>query len=108
MIFIAVKMPVRPERSAEWLSLVADFTAAVRAEPGNIFFEWSRSAEEPDTFVLLEAFQDAEAGAAHVNSDHFRAGLETMAGAIAATPQIINVETTGEGWGPMAELQPRD
>src|SRR5690606_39813405 len=33
MIFIAVKFPVRPERSAEWMDLVAEFTAATRAEP---------------------------------------------------------------------------
>jgi quinol monooxygenase YgiN len=107
MIFIAVKFPVRPELTEQWPSLVADFTAAVRDEPGNVFFEWSRSVEDPNTFVLLEAFRDGDAGAAHVNSDHFKAALDTMSAAVSATPQIINVETAGEGWGPMAEVQPR-
>ncbi|WP_406733540.1 hypothetical protein [Streptomyces sp. NBC_01794] len=41
--------------------------------------------------TLLEAFADDAAAAAHVQSDHFTAGLATMAAAIAETPEIINV-----------------
>ncbi|MFV0129381.1 putative quinol monooxygenase [Streptomyces sp. HMX112] len=107
MIFIAVKFTVRPEHADTWPSLVADFTRATRQEPGNLFFEWSRGVEAPHQYVLLEAFADAEAGAAHVASEHFRAGLETMAGAIARTPEIVNVEVPGQGWSEMAELSPR-
>src|SRR5919206_504156 len=45
------------------------------------------------------------AGAAHVQSEHFRAGLAAMADAIAETPEIINVNVPDQhGWGPMAEL----
>ncbi|MGV9777536.1 putative quinol monooxygenase, partial [Streptosporangium sp. NPDC003464] len=66
MIFITVKFTVRPERSEEWLSLVDDFTRATRQEPGNVFFEWSRSVETPNQFVLLEAFASSAAGEAHV------------------------------------------
>ncbi|WP_327355423.1 putative quinol monooxygenase [Streptomyces sp. NBC_01304] len=107
MIFIAVKFTVHPEYSDTWFDLVDDFTRATRAEPGNLFYEWSRSAENPHQFVLIEAFADADAGAAHVGSGHFKAGMEAMADAIAATPEIINVEVPGEGWGRMAELSPR-
>ncbi len=49
VIFIVVKFPVRPDRSDKWLPLVADFTTATRAEPGNIFFEWSRSVDNPNS-----------------------------------------------------------
>ncbi|MGK5627843.1 putative quinol monooxygenase [Streptomyces sp. URMC 123] len=107
MIFIVVKFTVRPERSDDWLSLVDDFTRATRAEPGNLFYEWSRSVDDPNQFVLVEGFADREAGDAHVNSDHFRAGMETMADAIAETPRIISVEAPGDGWSLMAELSPR-
>lgn len=106
MIFIVVKFPVRPERSDDWLSIVKDFTAATRAEPGNVFFEWSRSIDDPNEFVLLEAFRDSDAGAAHVNSEHFKAAMASLPAAIAATPQIVNVEVPGTGWSQMAELQP--
>jgi quinol monooxygenase YgiN len=58
--------------SEEWLSLVADFTTATPAEPGNIFVEWSRSVDNPNQFALAEAFSDRKAGEAHVNSDHLK------------------------------------
>jgi quinol monooxygenase YgiN len=107
MIFIVVKFSIRPEVAEQWLSRVASFTAATRAEPGNVFFEWSRSVENPSQFVLVEAFRNQEAGAAHVQSDHFKAAMALMPDMIATTPEIIHVEVPGESWSTMAELQPR-
>ncbi|MFD8530953.1 putative quinol monooxygenase [Streptosporangium canum] len=106
MIFITVKFTVRPERSEEWLSLVDDFTRATRQEPGNVFFEWSRSVETPNQFVLLEAFASSAAGEAHVGSEHFKTAMAWMPEVIAKTPEIINVEVPGDGWSQMAELTP--
>ncbi|MGE5291613.1 MAG: putative quinol monooxygenase [Micromonosporaceae bacterium] len=108
MIFIVVKWTIRPERSGEWLTLVDDFTQATRNEPGNIFFEWSKSVDNPHQFVLVEAFRDGEAGAAHVNSEHFKTAMAWMPGVIADRPQIINVEVPGEDWATMAELTPSE
>ncbi|GGR08537.1 putative quinol monooxygenase [Streptomyces netropsis] len=107
MIFIVVKFTVRPERSDEWLTLVDDFTQATRREPGNVFYEWSKSVDDPHQFVLVEAFKDAQAGEEHVNSEHFKTAMAWMPDVIAKTPDIINVEVPGTGWGPMAELTPR-
>ncbi|MFE6223195.1 MULTISPECIES: putative quinol monooxygenase [unclassified Streptomyces] len=106
MIFIAVRFTVRPDLADQWPDLVADFTAATRAEPGNLFFDWSRGVDDPNVYTLLEGFADEEAGAAHVASAHFTAGLAAMAGAVAATPEIIHVKSDQDGWGPMAELAP--
>ena len=107
MIFIAVKFSVRPGVAAQWLARVAPCTSATRAEPGNVFFEWSRSVERPNQFVLLEAFRDRAAGEAHVHLEHFKAAMAWMPDVVAATPEIIHVEAPGEGWSTMAELQPR-
>lgn len=106
MIFIVVKFTVRPERSAEWLDLCRDFTTATRAEPGNLFFDWSRSVDDPNQFVLVEGFRDAEAGGRHVNSEHFRTAMSWMPAVIATRPQIVNVEVPQDGFGEMAELTP--
>jgi quinol monooxygenase YgiN len=105
MIFIVVKWTIRPERSGEWLTLVDDFTQATRNEPGNLFFEWSKSVDSPDKFVLVEGFQD-DAGPAHVNSDHFKTAMAWIPDAIAETPEIINVRVPGDNWSRMAELTP--
>ncbi|HET9257342.1 MAG TPA: putative quinol monooxygenase [Pseudonocardiaceae bacterium] len=108
MIFIVVKWAIRPECSDQWLTLVDEFTRGTRAEPGNLFFEWSRSVEDPNVFVLVEAFADAAAGAAHVQSGHFKAAMTVLPDAVASTPEIINVEIPGAaGWSQMAEVTPR-
>lgn len=104
MIFIVVKFTVRPDLSAEWLSRVNHFTQATRAEPGNLWFDWSVSVDEPNQFVLVEAFADHAAAGAHVGSDHFRAAMTMMAPMLVATPEIINTEIPGSGWSEMGEL----
>ena len=108
MIFIAVKFPIRPEKADAFLDEAADYTAATRAEEGNIFFEWSRSLDEPDTFVLLEAFRDADAGAAHVAGQHVKDFFGWAPDWVSDTPQIIYVDKEDLGpWGAMGEIQPR-
>ncbi|MFE0178214.1 putative quinol monooxygenase [Streptomyces sp. NPDC059002] len=108
MIFITVKFTVRPERSEGWLDLVDGFTQATRQEPGNLFFEWSRSVENPHEFVLVEAFRDGDAGREHVESAHFRTAMDDMSYAVATTPQIVSTEIPDmHGWGAMGEVTPR-
>jgi len=104
MIFIVVKFNVRPECGDEWLDDVSDFTRAVRNEPGNLWFEWSRGVENPNQFVLVEAFRDAQAGAEHVNSEHFNSAIARLPAMLAEIPEIINVEVPGTTWSRMAEM----
>ena len=106
MIFIVVKWTIKPERSGNWLADVAEFTQGTRSEPGNISFEWSRSVDNPDQFVLVEAFQDGAAGA-HVNSDHFKKFVGWAPDAVVETPQIISTTIPGTDWSRMAEVTPR-
>ncbi|GEL16404.1 putative quinol monooxygenase [Pseudonocardia asaccharolytica] len=106
MIFIVVKFTIRPEHTDEWLSRVDEFTRATRNEPGNLFFEWSKSVDNPNQFVLVEAFASSQAGEEHVKSDHFKTAMAWMPDVVAETPEIINVEVPGDGWSRMAEIQP--
>lgn len=108
MILIVVKWKIRPEKVDGWLAEIDPFTQAVRAEEGNLFFEWSRSVDEPDTFVLVEGFRDAAAGEAHVATDHFQKVLEWTPDWVAERPQIIHVNSAeATGWGEMGEVSPR-
>ena len=104
MYFIVVKFKARPEHTDTFLDGVDEFTQATRKEPGNLWFEWSRSVEEPDTFVLVEAFTDDGAGP-HVNSDHFKKAMVDLKPLIAETPKIVSRQVEGDGWGEMGELQ---
>jgi len=107
MIFIAVKWRVRPEFAGHWLDDVAAFTAATRAEPGNLFFDWSRNVDDPHTFVLLEAFQDDGAGP-HLESEHFRTAMATLGSRLAERPRIVNLQVPGDEWSQLGELQMDD
>ena len=105
MIFIVVKFQVRPEHSEDWLTRVRPFTEATRAEPGTLWFDWSRSADDENEYVLVEAFRDGAAGAAHVASAHFQDAMKLLPTMLASTPRILNVEVPGSDWGWMAELE---
>jgi quinol monooxygenase YgiN len=104
MIFIVVKLRTKPDWSERWLDLVDDFTVATRAEPANLWFDWSRSVDDPCEFVLVEAFEDGGAES-HVNSDHFKQAMADMPQALADTPRIINFSIEGANdWSRMGEL----
>ncbi len=105
MYFIVVKFKTKPEYTEQFMDLVGPFTSSTREEPGNLWFDWSRSVEDPSEFVLVEAFLDDEAAGAHVNSDHFKAGLESMRPALVSTPKIVSRKVDGDSWGEMGELQ---
>ena len=104
MIFIVVRFTVLPERPDDWLTLVGPFTEATRQEPGNLWFEWSRSVDDPHQFVLLEAFRDGAAGAEHVASAHFERAMAELPSWLAATPEIVNVEVAGTTWSALGEM----
>lgn len=104
MILIVVKHQVRPEYSEQWAELMAEFTTATRAEPGAISFAWSRSLDDPNEIILIEAFTDAAAGAAHVNSEHFKAAIARLPDLLSAAPQIVYADIDAVGWSTMSEI----
>lgn len=105
MYFIVVRYVVKPEFADVFLEHTAEFTAATRAEPGNLWFDWFRSAENPHEFALIEAFADDEAASAHVNAPHFAEGLDAMRPLLVATPKIVSRKVEGSGWDEMGELR---
>ncbi|MFG2310553.1 putative quinol monooxygenase [Streptomyces sp. NPDC048566] len=108
MIFITARFDVRPEYADRWPEITADFTAATRAEPGCLSFDWSRSVETPTEYVLVETFRDEEAGAAHVGSAHFKAAQQTLPPHLSATPRIVNTTLSQDGWSLLGEMAVED
>ena len=105
MIFIVVKFKVRAEWIDRWIELATPFTDATRAEPGNLWFEWSRSVDDLDEFVLVEAFRDGDAGREHVESEHFAAAMAALPEALVETPRIVSQVVDQTGWNEMGEMQ---
>ena len=103
MIFICVKWRIKPEHADAWPEITRSFTEATRAEEGNLFFEWSRSVEDPDQYVLIEAFKD-DAAEAHVTSEHFRTAQAELPQYLARTPDIVSTEVDQDGWNELGEM----
>lgn len=105
MIFIVVKWKPKPEYVESFPDEVAEFTAATRNEPGNLFFDWSRSVEDPSEYVLVEGFRDGEAGKEHVTSEHFKKFVAEAPALLSSTPLIISQEIDATGWSEMGEMK---
>ncbi len=108
MIVITAKFAVKPEHAQDWPGIAAGFTAATRAEPGCLWFDWSRSLEDPNEYVLIEAFRDDDAAGAHVQSEHFTAARTELPPYLVSTPLIINTRADGESWSELGELAVQD
>lgn len=104
MIVITAKFRPKPEFADQWTSIAGPFTEATRSEPGCLWFSWSRSVDDPGEYVLIEAFRDGDAGAAHVGSDHFKAAQRELPQYLQSTPLIINTTADGDGWAELGEL----
>ena len=105
MIFITAKFRVKPEDADRWPEIAGPFTAATRAEPGCLWFDWSRSLDDGTEYVLVEAYRDGDAGAAHVGSDHFKEAQRTLPAHLVETPRIVSVEVPQDGWSELGELR---
>ncbi|BAL90326.1 putative antibiotic biosynthesis monooxygenase [Actinoplanes missouriensis 431] len=104
MIFITAKFLVKPEHAEDWPRLAAAFTEATRAEPGCLWYDWSRSLDNPHEYVLVEGFRDGEAGAAHVNSAHFKQAQQELPQYLVATPKIISQMIDQSDWSELGEM----
>jgi quinol monooxygenase YgiN len=104
MIFITAKFRIKPEEADDWPAIAAPFTQATRAEAGCLWFDWSRSLDDPAEYVLVEAFRDDDAGAAHVNSEHFKAAQRELPPHLAETPRIVNFSVPQDDWSELGEM----
>jgi quinol monooxygenase YgiN len=105
MIFITAKFQILPEYADQWPEISGEFTQATRNEPGCMWFDWSRSLDDPNEYVLVEAFRDGDAGAAHVGSAHFKTAQQTLPPHLAATPRIINATIPQDAWSELGEMK---
>ena len=107
MIFITARFRIKAKHAEDWPEISRPFTEATRAEPGNLWFDWARSVDDPQEYVLVEAFADDEAGAAHVGSPHFKQAQHDLPAYLEETPRIVNTTVPGTDWSELGELAVR-
>lgn len=104
MIFITAKFQVKPEFADDWPDISKAFTEATRAEPGCLWYDWSRSLDDPTEYVLVEAFRDDDAAREHVTAEHFRTAQRELPPHLMATPKIVNFTIAQDDWSELGEL----
>jgi autoinducer 2-degrading protein len=79
-----VHVQVKPESVDAFVAASAENHRASVREPGNRRFDVLQDSEDPCRFVLYEAYADADAAAAHKQTDHYLAWRGTVADMMAA------------------------
>ncbi|MCD2190636.1 putative quinol monooxygenase [Actinomycetospora soli] len=108
MIFIVISIDVRADRREEFLRGVTRYSAQVREEPGNRHFTCYESVEASGEFVVVATYADAEAGAAHVGSEHAQWFFGWLPSVVATVPRIVYQDLpAGMDWTEMGEVAAR-
>jgi quinol monooxygenase YgiN len=105
MISIVAKFRIKPEYADRWPQIAHDFTEATRNEPGCKWYDWSRSLEDPNEYVLIEAFADSDAGVAHVTGEHFKTAQRELPQYLVETPRIIHTTVEQDDWSELGEFK---
>lgn len=104
MIFITAKFLIKAEDADQWPYIAGPFTEATQNEAGCLWFEWSRSVANPQEYILVEAFRDDAAGAAHVTSAHFKEAQRSLPPHLVQTPRIVNATVPQDDWSLLGEM----
>jgi quinol monooxygenase YgiN len=88
-IGVIATLRVQSGKEAALEAAFKDLAGKVRAnEPGNRFYTLCKSRMAPDTYVVMELYDDEAALEAHGKSDHFRAAGPAIGDCIASRPDI--------------------
>ena len=89
MIGIVATIKVQDGKGADFEGVFLRLAAAVRAnEPGNVFYQLTKSRADANTYKVLELYKDQDALAAHGQSDHFKSIGREMGAFMAGRPDV--------------------
>ena len=104
MIFVVIRIDIRPERREDFLAGIIRYSTRVRKEPGNLAFSCFASVERLDEYAVIATYDDQPAGEAHVASEHAQAFFAWLPSVVASVPKIVYQELPGAGWSDMGEV----
>jgi len=93
MIALIAVLKVQEGKGPEFEAVFLELAAKVRAnEPGNVFYQLTKSRTEADTYKVLELYKDQDAVAAHGGSDHFKDLGRKMGAFLAGRPDVEQLD----------------
>ena len=101
MLIVHVHVQVKPEHMDAFIAATIANAQASRLEPGVARFDVIRQTEDPTGFVLVEAYRDTAASAAHKATTHYATWRDAVAPMMAAprtSVKFTNVFPADSGW----------
>jgi quinol monooxygenase YgiN len=96
MIAIVAVLKVQEGKGPDFEAVFLELAAKVRAnEPGNIFYQLTKSRTEADTYKVLELYKDQDAIVAHGGSDYFKELGRKMGAFMAGRPDVEHLDAVG-------------
>lgn len=79
MYVVVVNVSVKPEAVAAFIQATRENHFQTRTEPDNLRFDVLRRTDDPNRFVLYEAYRSEAGFAAHQQTPHYLKWKETVA-----------------------------
>ena len=101
MIVIHVHVRVLPDALDTFLAATRANAAASLGEAGIARFDVTQEVDDATRFVLVEAYRDADAVAAHKQTAHYAAWRDAVAPLMAeprTSKKYVNVSPDDAGW----------
>jgi quinol monooxygenase YgiN len=96
MITFLVHLRVKPDNCAAFEALMTHVAAMTRLhEPAVLYYQFGRSVEAPDSYVVIEVYPNAAVHAAHMASHWVRESLPASARLIEGPPVIRQYVSPG-------------
>jgi len=92
MQIVHVHVQVKPEQVNAFIAATMENAAASRKETGIARFDLLQRADEPNRFVLVEAYRTADAPAAHKETAHYQKWRDTVAEMMAEPRQSVKLK----------------
>ena len=89
MIGIVAKLKIADGKNEEFEQVGKDLMAKVKAnEPGCLTYQLYKSKSDPQTYIFMEQYANAEALESHGKTESFQAAGPKMATCLAGRPEI--------------------
>ena len=96
MIGIVATLRVQEGKGPDFEAVFLELAGKVRAnEPGNIFYQLTKSRTEPGVYKVLELYTDQDALTHHGGTDYFKDGGRKMGPFMAGRPEVEYLDAVG-------------
>jgi autoinducer 2-degrading protein len=101
MYVVSVTVYVRPEQVEAFIAATLDNARSTRGERGNVRFDVLRAEDDPNRFLLYEAYHSKDDFARHQQTEHYLRWKVAVADAMAQPRQGIRHHSLffGDGAG---------